>query len=382
MLVVMRIAHVVDSFQTDVGYQEYYLAMCMAEAGHTVEVITTHHRHHAVVEPGPDEAAGLADLVASGVVLHRLEARPLGHDRYWIHRLEDALDAFGPDAVHCHGPFGPTAVRVARHAPRLGYRLLVDNHMHELIAPGSTRPAARAAYMTFRQTGGRVLRRRVDQWVAIGPYEADFLSLQMGIPRADVHLVPLGFEPGIFHWDGERRRTRREERGWDGDTVVSITGKIHPGKRPELTAAAGAAAFEAGRPVRLVVAGSVEPAARRAIEAAAGPLADDRLEWFPMLGRHDLADLYRDVDVVVFARLPSISIYEAAGTGVRVLVGRDRFSEWLSSLSVVVEAVDPAGLADLLVPADDRAGRAAEAAAAFSWEGISRRFLDLYRPGP
>src|SRR5207249_11042893 len=109
----MRIIHLLDYFHTDVGYQEYYLAREMSVAGHDVRVVTTAHRHHTVAVPGVDEARGAQDLRDAGVEVVRLPARQLGHDRAWAHGLADAIASFRPDAVHCHGPFTPTAVRTA-----------------------------------------------------------------------------------------------------------------------------------------------------------------------------------------------------------------------------------------------------------------------------
>lgn len=374
-----RIAHVIDYFHTDVGYQEYYLAKSMAEAGHTVRVVSSHLRQHTVAVPGPDESAGEQALVASGVELVRLSARQLGHDRAWLKGLESNLAAFRPDAIHCHGAFAPTTVRTARTKTRLRCSLLVDNHIQEFIAPAGTSGLGRVAYGSYRSTAGPFLRRSVDHWVAIGPHEREFLAERMNIDAEDIEMIPLGFDPAIFKYDSERRSQLRSDRGWSEDTVVAVTGKLNARKRSDLVAKACAQALEIGRPVRMVCAGNVDEDALRAIEDAAGQLpAKGRLELLPMLGRQDLADLYLCSDVVVFARLPSISIYEAAGTGVRVLVGRDSFSEWLNALLPAIEPVDSDHLVDLLVPAEMRAQRAEEARKVFSWSVLSEQFVKLY----
>jgi glycosyltransferase involved in cell wall biosynthesis len=377
--VTLRIAHVIDYFHTDVGYQEYYLAKSMAEAGHTVRVVSSHFRQHTVAIPGPDEASGERALVASGVELVRLPARQLGHDRAWLRGLRHSLAAFRPDAIHCHGAFAPTTVRTAAQKARLGCSLLVDNHIQEFIAPGATSGLGRLTYGSYRSTAGPFLQKRVDHWVAIGPYEREFLARRMNLGIDDVEMVPLGFDPAIFNYNGTRRAALRSERGWSGDTVIAVTGKLNIRKRSDLVSAACAEALEKGKSIRLVLAGSVDEDARAAVERAAGDLpVESRLEFLPMLGREQLADLYLCSDVVVFARLPSISIYEAAGTGVRVLVGRDSFSEWLQAQLPAIEPVDPTDLVDVLEPADDRAKRAFEAREAFSWAVLSERFVDLY----
>src|SRR5579872_2996930 len=108
----MRIAHVIDYFHTDVGYQEYYLAKSMAEDGHDVRVVTTIYRQGNVATPVDDRGIGKERLDAAGVEIVRLAALQMGHDRAWVRGLGSALAEFRPSAVHCHGPFTPTAVRV------------------------------------------------------------------------------------------------------------------------------------------------------------------------------------------------------------------------------------------------------------------------------
>jgi glycosyltransferase involved in cell wall biosynthesis len=374
----VRIAHVIDYFHTDVGYQEFFLAREMARAGHEVLVLTSVHRHHTVTEAGPDDAAGAADLAAAGVKVVRLRARQLGHDRAWLAGMERELRRFSPEVVHAHGPFSPTTVRVAVLARRIGFRLLVDNHIQEFIAPGASSWAGRAFYQAFRVTAGPLLRRRVMTWVAIGPLERRFLAERLALPTERIELVPLGFDPAVFGFDENRRTRLRQAQGWGDELVVAVTGKLHRAKRPDLVARA-CAELAARRPVRLVLAGALDPDARRAVEQAAGPFMAVAVDVWPMLGRAALADLYCSADVVVFARLPSISIYEAAGTGVRLLVGRDEFSEWLHALDPAVEPVDSERLVDELAPASGRAERAATAAHVFSWGSVTDRFMTLYR---
>src|SRR5579885_2623244 len=191
----MRIVHVIDYFHTDVGYQEYYLAKSMAESGHAVTVISSPHRQHTVAEPVDDAGEGAQVLRAAGVALIRLPARQLGHDRAWLSGLEGCLADLAPDAVHCHGPFSPTTVRVAGVCGRRRVPLLVDTHIHEQIAPASTRRLGRVVYGGYRMAAGRYLRGRVGAWVANGPYEARFLERRLGLPPGTVALVPLGFDP-------------------------------------------------------------------------------------------------------------------------------------------------------------------------------------------
>ncbi len=375
----MRIVHVIDYFHTDVGYQEYFLAREQARAGHPVRVVTSMHRHHTVSTPITDETDGDAELARAGVDVVRLRARQLGHDRAWLTGLNDAIATHEPDVAHVHGPFSPTTVRATRSCAGLRVPVLVDNHIQEAIAPGSVSPAGRLYYTLYRVALGRWLRRHVSTWVANGPYEADFLRDRMGLCDGDVQLVPLAFDPDVFRYDDVARTAARQAHGWGDELVVTVTGKLHPGKCVEVVAAAAEQRARDGN-VRVVLAGSIEPSYLAEVRAAAPTLAaGERIEVYPLLPQKELAALYLASDVVVFARLPSISIYEAAGTGARVLVGRDRFADWLHQLDASIEPVDLAEVAESLAAADNRATRAADAAEVLGWPAISALFVDLYK---
>jgi len=376
----VRIAHVIDYFHTDVGYQEFFLARCMAAAGHDVQVISSGHRHHTVTVPGADERAGAKALADVGVEVVRLPAFQLGHDRAWLKELPNALLEFEPEAVHVHGPFGPSALRVAAAKGRRHFALLVDNHLTDDNTPGAKSPLGRVAYRGFGVLGGPLLRARVDEWVAVGPDEARFLFKRLGLGRAQVTLVPLGFDPSAFSFDPARREALRARRGWaEDDLVVALSGKVHLGRRPDVVAAA-VGALSTRRSVRLAVAGRLSPEDQRAIETAAGPLAGNgRCHFTGMLPQAELADLFVTADVVVFPHPPSISILEAAGTGARVWVEHSAYATWLHDQCAVIEPVDLHALPFDSADPEGRAERATVARTAFCWDGIGERFVSLYR---
>jgi glycosyltransferase involved in cell wall biosynthesis len=374
----VRIVHVVDYFHTDVGYQEYYLALAHARSGHAVRVVTSPFRHHSVGTPGPDEQLGQSTLDDAGVEVVRLAGRQLGHDRVWLRGLTGAIASHAPDAVHCHQAFTPTAVRTARVCRAREIPLLVDSHMQANIAPGSQGLVARAVYDTYRAAFGPYLRRAVGEWVTDTPEKKDFLVDRLGLSDEDVAIVPLGFDPQVFSFDEQKRTVARRARGWEGDLVVAVTGKLHRGKKVEWAATACERIWP-DRQVRLVLAGDIAPDYLRTVEAAAPRLVPaGRLHHVPMLGRHDLAELYLAADIVMFPRLPSISIFEAVGTGAPTVMLADKHGLFFSGLFRGFRAGEPSTFHELLVAAPDRRSLAVNAAEAFSWPVIADEFVRRY----
>lgn len=376
----MRITHVIDYFHTDVGYQEYYLAKAQALAGHEVTVLASARRHHAVGPPGLDEGRGSYELALAGVQVRRLPSVQLGHDRAWLVGLERALHDAAPDAVHGHSAFGATPVRLARACTRLGIPLLIDNHIQATGAPASGLALGRAAYASYRRAFRRLLTGRVAHWVADEPAKRDFLASRLGIPPEAIELIPLGFDPGVFRFAEPRRHLLRSTRGWGDDLVVAVTGKLSRAKRTDHVAGACEDLARTGVPVRLIVAGAINPEHLAEVRAAAPTLRrEDRIETRPLLPRHQLADLFLAADVAAFPGLTSISIFEALGTGARVIVPGDESGLWLASLCAHATPAPPNGsLITVLERVADRSAAAGLARAALSWEAISDRFVERY----
>lgn len=370
----MKIAHVIDYFHTDYLYQEFYLAKSQAEAGHDVRVIASVHRHGSVGAAGDGED-GRRLLNEAGVDVIRLQAHQLGHDRSWMSGLRAALKAFGPDVVQCHGAFGPTTLRTALACHRADVPLVVDNHCRELNTPAAASPLGRKAYEAYRRCFGALLRRAVDCWVAVGPDERDFLSERLGIPSDQIFVIPLGFDPEVFFFDSARRQEMRADKDWHGDLVIVATGKLTAAKRLEVVAEA----CERSSPeTRLVLAGSIERDYLRHVRAAAPALSQrNRLDVLPMLDRASLADLYRAADLAVFTR-PSISVFEAIGTGLNVALKDDAYCQWIHGLHKQVYPFEYDSLELGSTSIDARPSAAHNAHANFSWNTVTARFLDLY----
>jgi glycosyltransferase involved in cell wall biosynthesis len=373
----MRIAHVLDYLPTDVLYQELYLAKSQAEAGHDVRLIASNRRHSNVGPPG-DESLGTQLLEQAGVEVVRPEGRQIGHDRVWIDGLKPAVRAFRPDVVQCHGVFSSTAVRVAQTCAGGDVPLLLDTHTTGMNSRAAARFLGRRAYEAYNLMFGPLLKRTVRCWVAVGPEEAAFLTRTLHVPGSQIELIPLGFDPAIFSFDAARRSELRSSSGWRDDTVVVVTGKLLPYKRVDVVADQ-CDRLSMDHRVRLVLAGSISDKTLELVRAAAPKLQETgRLHIRPLLGRADLAELYLLADLAIFPT-PSISIFEASGTGLPVALARDPYAEWVHGLQPSIHPYDPGQLDLDAIEVGDRAAAARRAHEQFAWPVISERFVHRYR---
>ena len=152
----MRIVHVIDYFQPELGYQEYYLAREQLALGHDVHVVCSDRYY-----PFPDYDRTIKPLLGDrirpvsrgmecGVPVWRLPIAFERGRRALLRHLDTALGELRPEVVHAHNIVKLHTFQVAARKARHGYRLLVDEHAHGVSI--NQRWTGRWFYAGFRQT--------------------------------------------------------------------------------------------------------------------------------------------------------------------------------------------------------------------------------------
>ncbi len=196
-----------------------------------------------------------------------------------------------PDVVHGHfwvgGLAAATAVRSTSIPVVQTFQSLGAEQRRHLgsayVGPGE------------RVTFERALGRAVDQAVAYCNDEADELT-RMGLPRANVTVVPPGVDTALFTPEGETR-----PRG-DRPRILAVGLDAGHGQDDVIRAlrlVAGAELVILGGPPRAQLAGHAE--ARRLREVAQQAGVADRVEIVGAVPEAELPAWYRSADVVACA---------------------------------------------------------------------------------
>jgi len=143
--------------------------------------------------------------------------------------------------------------------------------------------------------------------------------LKNSFRKVDMTFAPLGADEDYFYFSQHLRKITREKLGVDreDERVLLITGKITDIKRPvDVVRAAVSEGFV------VVIVGRIDQELENSIRKAGGRKLR-LLGWQPMA---ELNKFYCASDVVVFTAF-SVSYWEAAATGVQVVVPRSSFSQ-------------------------------------------------------
>ena len=391
----MKILHVADSYQPQLGYQETALAECQAKVGHEVHVITG-NLHAAVMDKvGYGREANIGQSNVNGVSLNRLPIRfelPGEGNRIWLSGLEKAIKRVQPEFVHVHNLSTFTAWRTARLQAFLGFKLVCDSHM----ALFNSMPERSLIIRSFRRVYYRFfvsfflpkILKRTCAIVAIGEPERDYLVSHFGIERDGIAIIRLGADRSLFRPDPELRQSYRESLGVSKDDVVLLhAGSIRSSKRIHDLISSGLRLVAADLPVRVLVVGSGDQdylSKLRAQVQAAG--AADHFLWRDFAPRSELAGFLNAADVAVWPGDQSNTFIEAMAVGLPLVTVESDYARNLAGeAGRYFDFGDVQALTSTLkCLIEDRICREQISSAALlrvenelNWESVSERFLEL-----
>jgi len=390
----MRILHVIDYFQPELGYQEAHLAREQALAGNEVHVVTSDRYF-----PFPDYKSTIYPLLGKricgtgvsefmGYFIHRLPIQFEISCRCWMANLENRICKIDPEIVHVHNLCNFTATRVARFKKRQRspFRLIYDDHMVEMV---SQRPYRNFIYSIFRTIFAEQLVEQADAFVAVTNETKEFMSGFYGIPSNMITVIPLGANTNRFRLDLKARTSIRKKLGIsDDETVYIYAGKLTASKRPDWLVKAALKLIAKGDAIQVIMVGSgTERYVNEMKDLISGMGFAQRFHWVDALPHIELPAYFSASDVGVWPRECSVAMLEANACERPVIVSKigpalERI-QWNNGLSY------PEGNIDELVKTmrvlhcnpqlRKEMGKSARDAVInhLSWPYLVRRFLDL-----
>ncbi len=392
----MKIVHVLHPFVPGLGYQENYLPAKQRALGHDVTVLTSGRfpakfRDHVGADRFP-----LGTTLHDGVPVCRLDSRlevsALGD--VLLADLWPSLDALDPDVIHLHNLVSPRTLQTLAYAERSSAALYVDVHIDNDNFTLDT-PLKRVAFEGFRRTVLPLLVRRADGFLPVNPQSEVFLRETLGVPEAQISLLPLGVDAERFTPNRAVRAAVRAELGIDTDQqLVIFAGNIEPTKDLEILIEAFAHLSQhrsGGRrsdPELLVLGGGDESyiASLHALAERLG--VDEHVRFNGAVPHEELGAYYNAADVGVWPGKLGIAIIEAVGTGLPIVVCDSEATTFLTAHDnglVFPRGDAPALVAKLRQYLDDETLRSSHAARAvtyarerLSWEKIAERSIEIY----
>lgn len=356
----MRIAVVSTYYSAGMGYTENCLPKALAALGHEVRVVASNWNVYGTSAEydetygaflGPADQ-GTGQWVYDGYTVERVRSR-LVRGYVALTGLRSAIRAFRPHVVHSIEVASLQTFQLAALRLVDNFRLFAETHQHlSVVRPflkergGSVLP--KLSYWATRTVPTSLSSRFIERCYAISPDCAEVASRFYGVPESKLVVRSLGtdtdhFRPTATANDRVKVVELRRAAGiGDGDIVCLYTGRFSNDKNPIVLARAIDLLSASDCRFRGVFVGAGNQ--RDAILACSGTSV------LPFQSYQRLADIYRMADIAVWPRLESMSMLDAAASGLPLVVS----AEMGESLRVAGNGLtfredDPASLAAQLL---------------------------------
>jgi glycosyltransferase involved in cell wall biosynthesis len=325
----VKIAIVSAFYSEGMGYSENCLSKALAKLGHDVHVVTSTYNvygNEALYDVTYREFLGPrkvhpGEIVIDGYTVHRLKAHLVsGYVR--LHGMNALIRALAPDIVHSLEVGSLQTYELAALNVFGRFKLFTETHQTMSVM----RP-----YM--RNPDGQVLRRLVYRATRTLPTFLSSLTMELcyavtpdcaevarrfyGVPEHKIRLLSLGADTDMFHpvesdADEQQRQAVRRACGCGPEDILCVyTGRFTNDKNPLVLARAIDRLVETDPRYKGLFIG--DGAQKEEIAKCRN------LRIVPFMKHTELAQHYRAADLGVWPRQESMSMIDAAASGIPII---------------------------------------------------------------
>jgi glycosyltransferase involved in cell wall biosynthesis len=327
----LKIAIVSAFYSEGMGYSENCLSKALAQLGHDVHVVTStfnvygndaalyDETYHEFL--GPRQVTPGSRLV-DGYTVHRLDAN-LFSGYVYIKGLMSKIYDLKPDVVHSLEIASLQTFELALQKVVARYKLFCETHQTLSVTRPYMKQATggwlkKAAYRATRTLPTFLASAAVEKCYAVTPDCGEVARRFYGVPDSKIKLLSLGADTETFHpieseAEGASRGKIRHGLGFtDHDIVCVYTGRFTRDKNPLVLADAIASLSQSDPKFKgLFIGDGVQ---KDEIEARRNTTI------LPFMTHKKLAEHYRSADVGVWPRQESMSMIDAAASGLPLVV--------------------------------------------------------------
>ena len=317
----MKIMLVVEQFDPNRGYLEYYLARKLVKLGHKVYILTFEWNKN-ILRRVTEDGFEIISLPYIGIMHGFHMPYPAG-----IIYVIGFLKREKPNIVHCQPVFSPISLLLIRlkdlfHYKCVGSLITGEYHLNNVF----NKILFKLSIIAFL-----LIKSKVDRFFALNNNVALYINNTYGIPYEKIEVIPLGADVELFKYNVIERVSIRKKLGiGSDDIVICYTGRLLPSKQVDILMKALAPITKNNSRVKLLIVGGGDKAYLKYLEEYASKLQIQRNVIFhPTVHRKQLSSFYSASDIAVWPAAPSTSILEAAAVGLPVISGSRFFYEEL-----------------------------------------------------
>lgn len=326
----MKIVIVSTFYSEGMGYSENCLPKSLALLGHEVHVITSNLNIYGN-EKGYDKTyssflgpadQGIGDFIVDNYTVHRLHSK-LVSGYVYLKNLFSKLKELSPDIVHSTEVAAFHTFLLALYKPVFKYKLFTESHQHmSVVKPylkmGKRFSFKKIPYILTRTLPSYLASLSIEKCYAIAADCAKVANIYYGVPKKKIKIQNLGtdteaFKPAKTDIELSKRKTMRNDLGYaENDILCIYTGRFSKDKNPLILAQA-------------IDKLSSEMLPFHGLFIGEGIQADELIKCsnvrvLPFMTHNDLAEYYRISDIAIWPTQESMSMLDAAASGLPLVV--------------------------------------------------------------
>ncbi len=229
----MKILYVVDYYQPELGYSEYYIPHELHRMGHTVWILSSNYyfpfpnygsTSGKILGPRKHHAGRYTQKDGVKVIKEKLRFEIFTRAIFFNH--EKYVRELRPDIVIVNKSSGFNVIRMAQLKKRWRYKLLsYDAHLPSGFYAVGNIYSKRIFYGLFRLFFSRLLNNEVDKFVAVQEATEEIMREFYG--QTNIVHIPLGTDTKRFHFsESARNAVRSALKLKKNDVVALYSGKL------------------------------------------------------------------------------------------------------------------------------------------------------------
>ena len=322
----LKIVIVVEQFNPNKGYLEYYLARELTKLGQKVYILTFGWSRN-ILRKIFEDGFEMVSLPYIGII-NGLHIPNLAGIIYIVKFLRREK----PDIIHCQPIFSPTSLLIVRLKDLFHYRCVGSI----LTGEFDLRSMVKKFLFKLSIATVRLVKNKIDYFFALNKNVALYLSRIFAIPLERIEIIPLGVDVELFKYNEAERISVRKRLGIGlDDVVICYTGRLIPTKQVEVIMESLRILVTNFPKIKFLVIGDGDKNYLQYLKEHALRLhIENRVIFHPAVHRKYLPSFYSACDIAVWPAAPSISIFEAASVGLPIISGSRFFYEDLEKYNV------------------------------------------------
>lgn len=387
----MKILHIMNYYQEEMGYQENWLPFFQEKLNNDVLIVASDKFF-----PFPDYDKSIKYLlgprnVGSGYfydrnirIIRKKSFFELSNRASIVFNVAKEIRAFNPDIIHVHGVTNINIFQIFAITSRQKVKIFIDSHLDYQVS--NYKSIANKIYYKFWSVFYKIYGDKVRAFLPITLESQNFLVDKFKIDRDRTEINNLGVNTDIFYFDYNERKGLLNELNITNKTILINAGKQYEKKEIIFIIKLLKKIVNSfnKHDVVLLLLGSASGKYDRDIESEIIDVKDNVIR-IPLVPNKMLRSYYSAADIGIWPGIPSNTIQEAMACEVAVILrDNDTTSHLVENNGLSISVLNPYSVAKDIVNMMDEniieecKKQSRKLALKYSWDQISRDSLSIY----